>query len=250
VAEAYRAVRTALHFGVPNGHAKTIVVTSPAPGDGKSTLASNLAITMAQAGKHTLLLDADFRRPVQHRLFEVPDDSGLTSVLAGQEPLNKAIHRTLVEGLDLLPAGPMPLNPSELLNGEAFGEILDELSQKYDHIVLDCPPVMAVTDARILGAVCDVTILVLRAGKTTRKAAELSRAGLLSVKARLIGCVVNDVPKGEQHYGYYGDYTYTPMETRRRLTDENAAASDESNGRSNSTRARRLPSPSNAESTR
>jgi polysaccharide biosynthesis transport protein len=245
VSEAYRAVRTAVHFGVQAGEARTIIVTSPTPGDGKSTLASNLAISFAQAGKHTLLLDADFRRPVQHRMFEIKDESGLTAVLAGHEPLSKAIRRTVVEGLDLLPAGPLPLNPSELLNGDSFAAILEELSQKYDHIVLDCPPVIAVTDARILGALCDLALLVLRAGKTTRQGAELARSGLMSVGSRLLGVVVNDVPRGEEQYGYYGSYAYHGNGNERaRLTDE---ISGTSNGHSSGTR-RRLPSPSGVDS--
>jgi succinoglycan biosynthesis transport protein ExoP len=218
VAEAYRAVRTAVTFGVPAGAAKTIVVTSPTPGDGKSTLASNLAIALAQAGKRTLLLDSDFRRPVQHKLFEMSHEIGVTSVLAGRDALAKAIQKTACEGLDLLPSGPIPLNPSELLNGESFAEILDELAGVYDHIVLDCPPVMSVTDARILGAVCDVTILVVRANKVTRKNVEHVRAMLASVGARLLGCVVNDVPRGQGAEGYYGGYGYAPIEpvVRRR----------------------------------
>jgi succinoglycan biosynthesis transport protein ExoP len=246
VSEAYRAVRTAVHFGVQAGQARTIVVSSPTPGDGKSTLASNLAISFAQAGKRTLLLDADFRRPVQHRMFEIKDsDSGLTAVLAGHEPLSKAIRRTVVEGLDLLPAGPLPLNPSELLNGESFAAIIEELMQKYDHIVLDCPPVIAVTDARILGALCDLSLLVLRAGKTTRQGAELARTGLLSVGSRLLGVVVNDVPRGEDHYGYYGSYAYhSTGNDRIRLTDDTGGST--SNGHAKP--RRRLPSPSGVDS--
>jgi capsular exopolysaccharide synthesis family protein len=224
VAEAYRAVRTAVTFGVPAGAAKTIVVTSPTPGDGKSTLASNLAIALAQAGKRTLLLDSDFRRPVQHKLFEMSHEMGVTSVLAGRDALNKAIQKTACEGLDLLPSGPIPLNPSELLNGESFAEILDELAGVYDHIVLDCPPVMSVTDARILGAVCDVTILVVRANKVTRRNVEHARAMLASVGARLLGCVINDVPRGQGQEGYYGGYGYAPIEpvVRRREDVETA----------------------------
>jgi capsular exopolysaccharide synthesis family protein len=246
VAESYRAVRTAVHFGVPAGQARTIVVTSPTPGDGKSTLASNLAISMAQAGKRTLLLDADFRRPVQHRMFELKDESGLTAVLAGQEPLSKAIRRTVVEGLDLLPAGPLPLNPSELLNGDSFASILEELTQKYDHIILDCPPVIAVTDARILGAVCDLSLLVLRAGKTTRQGAEMARTGLLSVGSRLLGVVVNDVARGEEQYGYYGSYAYRGDSGHgpKRLAGENGGSH---NGHSSGSH-RRLPSPSDVDS--
>ena len=239
VAEAYRAVRTAVNFGVPAGQSKTIVVTSPTPGDGKSTSASNLAIAMAQAGKRVLLLDADFRRPVQHKLFEVSQEVGVTSVLAGRDPLAKAIQKTAAEGLDLLPSGPIPLNPSELLNGESFAEILDELAASYDHIVLDCPPVVSVSDARILGAVCDVTILVLRSNKVTRKNVEYARASLASVGARVLGCVVNDVARGQASEGYYGGYGYAPIEPVVRRREE--VELTPTNGH------RRLPSPGEAD---
>ena len=248
VAEAYRAVRTAVHFGVPAGQARTIVITSPTPGDGKSTLASNLAVTMAQAGKRTLLLDADFRRPVQQKMFEVKEQTGLTSVLAGNDSLANVIRRTVVEGLDILPAGPTPLNPSELLHGESFAGILEELSQSYDHIVLDCPPVMAVTDARILGAICDVSLLVLRAGHSTRRAAELARGSLLSVGARLLGVVVNDVVGGDEQYGYHGTYySYQPFETGRRLpppeeVDNDIVPAPHAPNNGGSRKMRRLPS--------
>lgn len=239
VAEAYRAIRTAVNFGVAAGQSKTIVVTSPTPADGKSTLASNLSIAMAQAGKRVLLLDADFRRPSQHKLFEVSQEVGVTSVLAGRDTLSSAIQKTATEGLDLLPSGPIPLNPSELLNGESFAEILDELSGAYDHVVLDCPPVLAVTDARILGAVCDVTILVVRANKATRRTIEFARAGLASVGARLLGCVMNDVPRGLGADSYYSGYGYAPIEpvVRRREDAEPGAT----NGH------RRLPSPDEAD---
>ncbi len=233
---------------MPAGQARTIVVTSPTPGDGKSTLASNLAITLAQAGKRTLLLDADFRRPVQQKMFEVKEQTGLTSVLAGNESLSGVIRRTVVEGLDVLPAGPTPLNPSELLHGESFAGIIEELSQSYDHIVLDCPPVMAVTDARILGAICDVSLLVLRAGHSTRRAAELARGSLLSVGARLLGVVVNDVVGGDQQFGYHGTYySYQPFDTGRRTlpraeTNDDMDPPVHSHSNGGTRKMRRLPS--------
>lgn len=207
-AEAYRTIRTAVYFGVPNGHAKTLLITSPAPGDGKTTLASNLGITMAQAGQRTLVLDADFRRPMQHRMFEIDDESGLSNVLSGQSSPDQVIRPGSVKGLDILPCGPVPPNPSEMLNSDAFADLISDLADKYDRILIDSPPVMPVADARILGAICHVTLMVLRAEKSTRKASEQARDGLLSVGARILGVVVNDVPRGKDRYGYYSGYGY------------------------------------------
>jgi capsular exopolysaccharide synthesis family protein len=207
VAETYRTIRTAVFFGTPDRESRTILVTSPAPGDGKSTFASNLAIAMAQTGKRVLLVDCDFRRPVQHRIFECRPGIGLSTVLAGHESLEKAIQPTGVAGLDILPAGPVPSNPSEILNSQSFNEVLEELSVRYEHVVVDSPPVMAVADSRILAAMCSVTILVFKAESTTRKAALHTRRALQSVGAAILGIVVNDVPRARDRYGDYGGYS-------------------------------------------
>jgi capsular exopolysaccharide synthesis family protein len=206
VAEAYRTVRTAVYFGQSGGVARTILVTSPTPGDGKTTLASNLAIAMAQAGNRILLLDADFRKPTQHKIFELDKRIGLSSVLAGEAKLEAAIHGTAVPGLDVLPCGPIPANPSEILNSQTFADMLEELMGRYDHILLDSPPIMPVTDARILAASCDATVLALRAERSTRKGAIYARDMLHSVGSQILGVVVNDVPRKKGVYGYY--YTY------------------------------------------
>jgi capsular exopolysaccharide synthesis family protein len=208
VAEACRTIRTAVYFGVPEGGAKRLLVTSPLPGDGKSTMTSNLAIAMAQAGQKIALLDCDFRKPTQQRIFGVPSDVGLSSVVAGRAKVEEALCRTNVPNLDLLPCGPIPPNPAELLNSEAFADLLDKLAETYDHVLIDSPPVMAVTDARILGAVCDLTILVLRAEKSTRGASRSACHGLISVGAQILGAVVNGVPRNGQKYGSYGGYAY------------------------------------------
>lgn len=206
-AEAFRTIRTAIFFGAPKDRAKTLLVTSPAAGDGKSTLASNLAIAMAQAGQKTILLDADFRKPMQHTIFEAQNDrGGLSAVLAGQMKLGLAIQATSVKGLSLLSCGPRVANPSEILNSGRFTAILERLGEAYDRIVVDAPPVTAVADAQILGAVCDVTILVLRAGKSTRKIGQRAIDGLQRVGAHLLGAVVNDVARSGDRYGYYGTY--------------------------------------------
>ncbi|MBA7506216.1 hypothetical protein ES706_04897 [subsurface metagenome] len=207
-AEAYRTIRTAVFFGAPKDEAKTILVTSPAAVDGKTTLVSNLAIAMAQAGQKTLILDADFRKPMQHKIFEVDhQDKGLSSVLAGTTILEETIQPTKVKGLELLMCGPDVPNPSEILNSESFAKLLEFFSNKYDRIVIDSPPVMPVTDAQILGAICDITLLILRAEKSTRKISQQARDGLLSVGAHILGAVVNDVPR-KSRYGYYSGYGY------------------------------------------
>ena len=206
-AEAYRTIRTAVFFGVPKGQAKTILVTSPASGDGKSTLVSNLAIAMAQAGQKTLVLDADFRKPTQHSIFEVDGLKGLSCVLAGTHAVKQVIQPGPVKGLDVLACGPEVPNPAELLNSDEFEKILKNLSEKYDRIIIDSPPVAPVADSQILSAICDITLLVLRAEKSTRRLSQQTRDGLLSVGARILGAIVNDVPRKHGRYGY-GSYGY------------------------------------------
>jgi capsular exopolysaccharide synthesis family protein len=224
VAEAYRTIRTAIYFGTAGSRCKTILVCSPESGDGKTTSASNLAIAIAQTGRRVLLLDADFRKPTQHKNLDIKDAIGLSSVLVGQEGIERAIQHTGVEGLDILPCGPIPANPSEILNSKEFAELVDSLADRYDHILFDSPPVNLVTDARILAAICDATVIVLRADKSTKKAGEHARNALLAVGARVLGAIVNDAPRraGYEVYGgqYYGspDYNYADAPSPKRLT--------------------------------
>jgi polysaccharide biosynthesis transport protein len=233
VAESYRTVRTAVYFGQSNGVAKTLLITSPAPGDGKSTLASNLAIAMAQAGNRILLLDADFRKPTQHKIFELHKRTGLSSVLAGEAPLEDVIQPTAIGGLDVLPCGPIPANPSEILNSQTFADVLEQLKKRYDHVLLDSPPVMPVTDARILAASCDATVLSLRAEKTTRKGALYARDTLHSVGSQILGVVVNDVPRRKSIYGYYYSDTELYMYGYGRRRSASAAGAEKGNGAAN-----------------
>jgi capsular exopolysaccharide synthesis family protein len=208
VAEAYRTIRTAVFFGVPKDEAKTILVTSPAPGDGKSTLVSNLAIAMAQAGQKTLVLDCDFRKPTQQMIFNTNNEKGISNVFAENLSIDTAIQHGPVAGLDILTRGPEVPNPCELLNSEAFTGILRKLSEKYDRIIIDSAPAIAVADSQILSAISDVTILVLRAEKSTRRLSQQAMHLLQSVGARVLGVVVNGVPLGGGHYGYYYGYGY------------------------------------------
>lgn len=204
VAEACRTIRTAVYFGIPDVQAKTILVTSPEAGDGKTTVASNLAIAIAQAGQKTLLLDCDFRKPMQHRIFDIDNEKGLSSLLAETYIENGAIRPGPVVGLDLLPRGPEVPNPAEMLSSKTFAEMLKNLSKQYDRIIIDSPPVGLVADAQILAAICDTTLLVLRAEKSTRKHSQQARDSLLSVGGHLLGTVVNNVSRKHGRYGYYG----------------------------------------------
>jgi succinoglycan biosynthesis transport protein ExoP len=226
-AEAYRTIRTAVFFGAPKGEAKTVLVTSPAPSDGKTTLVSNLAIAMAQAGQKTLILDADFRKPMQHNIFGINHDHmGLSSVLAGTMTLREAIQSTEIKGLDILSRGPEVPNPSEILNSSSFAKVLKLLSNEYDRVIVDSPPVMPVTDALILAAICDITLLVLRAEKSTRKVSCQARDGLLSVGAHVLGAVVNGV-RNKSRYGYYSSgryYESEPHKNKRVIEGRTAAA--------------------------
>ncbi len=206
IAEAYRTIRTSIFFGVPKGGARTILVTSPAPGDGKTTLVSNLAIAMAQAGQRTLILDADLRKPKQHMIFNISCEPGLAGVLAGTVRLDEAIQPGSVKGLDLLPRGPKVINPSETLNSEAFAQILKNLTKCYDRVIIDSAPVVPVADSQIIAARCDTVLLIIRADKSTRKIVQHARDNLVGVGGNLLGAIVNDVTRKHGHYGYYGRY--------------------------------------------
>ncbi len=212
VAEAYRTIRTSVFFGVPKDEAKTILITSPAPGDGKTTCASNLAIAMAKAGQKTLVFDCDLRKPMQHNIFEIDNKKGISSVFAGNITLDEAIRHNSIEGLDILTCGPEVPNPSEILNSRVFVETLRELSQRYDRIIIDSPPATPVTDSQILGAICDITLLVIRAEKSTRKVSRQAFDSLLNIGAHVLGVIVNDVPRSGGRYGYtssaYYNYGY------------------------------------------
>lgn len=208
-AEAYRTIRTAVFFGAPKDQAKTVLITSPAPLDGKTSMASNLAIAMAQAGQKTLIIDADFRRPMQHEIFRINHrDKGLSTVLAGAGTLAESIQHTGIKDLEVLPSGPAVANPSEMLSSGTFARTLEHLCERYDRIVIDSPPVMPVTDSQILAAICDITLLVLRAERSTRKAGQQARDALSSVGAHILGAVVNDVRRESARYGYHGAYGY------------------------------------------
>ncbi|HWO88135.1 MAG TPA: polysaccharide biosynthesis tyrosine autokinase [Gemmatimonadales bacterium] len=205
--EAYRTLRTNVTFVNAEERAlQVLVVTSPGPGEGKSTTAANLAITLAQQGTRVLLVDADLRRPLVHRAFSLVQEPGLTDVLVGTAHPREAIRPNVVPKLDVLPAGALPPNPSELLGSPTMHRLLAQLRTEYQTIVFDSPPALAVTDAAVLGAAADAVILVLRAGETEEVAAQRALEQLRRVQARVAGTVLNGVEKDSDRY--YNYYTY------------------------------------------
>lgn len=201
MAEAYRAVRTSLYFRTRGEPSKVIQVTSPNPGDGKSTLSCNLAVSIAQAGKRVLLMDADFRRPRVHKLVGSATKCGISSVIAGTAELPDAIQDTPIENLSVIGCGPRPDNPAELLTGKRFEELLGVLREQYDFIIIDTPPLLAVTDPSAVAARVDAVIVALRIAKRTRSEAQRAMAILSGVGANVLGIVVNGV-SARRNYGY------------------------------------------------
>jgi len=203
-AEAYRTLRTNLYFSSLDQALETLLVTSAASGEGKSTILSNLAVTMAQGEKRTILVDADLRRPSLHQLFDAGNNQGLTTMVveesASAEP---PLVETGVENLLLLPSGPLPPNPAEILGSHRMEEIIATLKTHADIVLFDAPPVIAVTDAAVLGTKVDGVLLVFSSGKTRREHAVRAKEVLERVQVRLIGAVLNNAPPDQSMGAYY-----------------------------------------------
>lgn len=202
-AEACRSIRTNLMFLSPDSPLKTFVVTSPGPEEGKTTTAINLAITMAQAGGRVLLVDTDLRRPRIHRAFGMKNTLGISNAVVGEKTLDEVVFQSVVPNLDVCPCGPLPPNPAELLHTHRFQELMAECRRRYDRVIFDSPPTSAVTDPVVVGHLADGVVLVVRAGHTTREAALFARRQLDDAKAKLLGCIVNQVNPSDPYYNYY-----------------------------------------------
>jgi len=209
ISEAYRILRTNLQFLNPDAPMKTILVTSAGPSEGKTTTAANLAITMAQVGSRTLIVDADLRRPMVSGVFGIPQEPGLTELLVKGGNLQTALVSTDIENLFILPAGTIPPNPSELLGSQKMKHLIQEMKKCCDLVILDCPPVITVTDAAVLAAEADCVVLVIHSGKTDREAARRAKSLLTNVKARIAGTVLNNISSDMlAGYSYYYHYYY------------------------------------------
>jgi receptor protein-tyrosine kinase len=219
--EAFRRLRTNLQFLNLDHTPRSIVITSPLPGEGKTSTAVNIAIALAQAGQRVLLVDGDLRRPKAASVLGLERSVGFTTVLVGRAQLEESIQRHSRSGIFFLASGPIPPNPTEVLQSNAARSLFDRLSQMFDIVIVDAPPLLPVSDAAIIARDVDGAVLVVRHGKTTKDQLRQASHRLDQVDARLLGVTVNMTPKrGGSGYGYgYGyeyEYAYTPQ--RRELS--------------------------------
>ena len=205
-AEAYRSLRTSIKFSSVDKPRKTIVVTSSIPGEGKSTISGNLAITLSQSGARVLLIDCDLRKPSIHKKFRVVNDLGLTDILVDKCSLKDVIKK-IDEYLFMITAGTIPPNPSEIVGSNSMEDLIKELSLSFDYIVMDTPPVIPVTDPLLLAAKSDATIIVVRARKTKEKIIRQAYDELIKVNSNIIGSILNDseTKTNNSYYEYYAE---------------------------------------------
>ena len=206
MAEAYRSVRTSLLLSSSGRPPRVMVVASAAPSEGKTTTAVNLAISLTQTGSKVVLIDTDMRKPRVHTIFSLNGSTGLSGLLTGSSKLKDVIYPTAISGLFVIPCGITPPNPGELILSTGFGKMLDALREYFDFVVMDSPPVGNVSDARILAATADSTILVVKAFSTSRHQAQGAVAHLTNAHARIGGVVLNDVDVRRR--SYYSGYSY------------------------------------------
>ncbi|QSO51148.1 CpsD/CapB family tyrosine-protein kinase [Alicyclobacillus curvatus] len=208
ITEAYRTIRTNLQFASAVDDIKVVLLTSALPSEGKTSTVSNTAVVTAEAGKKVLLIDADMRKPQIHQRFQISNLRGLSTVLIREGALGDCIVPSDTEGLFLLPSGPIPPNPSELLASKRFAELIQECREQFDLIFIDSPPVLSVSDALILTRSSDGVVFVLDAQATNRKLAQKAVASLQQIQAKLLGVVLNRV-KNEPGNSYYYYHYYS-----------------------------------------
>jgi len=218
MAESFRSLRTSVLLSFPERPPRLLLVTSGQPVDGKTSTSINLAVALAQRGGKVVLIDADLRKPSVHKFLQTDGSPGLSLYLSGSHDRSGLVVPTTVPNLFILPAGPVPPNPAELLSTGRMRELLQELAREYDHVVLDSPPVLSVTDSTILSVLVDGVILVVRSGKTTREVLRHTRQLFYNVNARLLGVVLNgvDLRSVDYNYYYYKYYGYGYREEKSR----------------------------------
>jgi capsular exopolysaccharide synthesis family protein len=207
ISESYRALRTNIEFSSIDEQLQVLMVSSAGPGEGKSTTITNLAVTFAQSEKRVVLVDADLRKPTAHHTFSISNRYGLSSVISQQCSLEEAIQMSDIPNLDVITSGAIPPNPAEMMNSKRMTLIIEKLRQMYDIILIDTPPLLAVTDAQIVATKSDGVILVVDQGKVKREIASKAVKNLESVNARILGVVLNNVKRKaneEAYYYYYG----------------------------------------------
>ncbi|MBU0307341.1 polysaccharide biosynthesis tyrosine autokinase [Acinetobacter baumannii] len=200
--ESLRSIRTAIHFALANAKNNIIMIAGPSPEVGKSFISTNLATIFAQGNKRVLLIDADMRRGYMHKYFDVDVKPGLSELLSGQADLQKVLHKTQVANLDVITRGKSPTNPSEILSSNQFKELLEQLQSQYDHIIIDAPPVLAVTDGIIISQYTGVNLIVARYAKSQMKELELTVNRFEQAGVKVNGFILNDIQRASAGYGY------------------------------------------------
>ncbi|MEP7828084.1 polysaccharide biosynthesis tyrosine autokinase [Acinetobacter baumannii] len=206
--ESLRSIRTAIHFALANAKNNIIMIAGPSPEVGKSFISTNLATIFAQGDKRVLLIDADMRRGYMHKYFDVDVKPGLSELLSGQADLQKVLHKTQVTNLDVITRGKSPTNPSEILSSNQFKELLEQLQSQYDHIIIDTPPVLAVTDGIIISQYTGVNLIVARYAKSQMKELELTVNRFEQAGVKVNGFILNDIQRASAGYGYGYNYAY------------------------------------------
>ncbi|HFX7895717.1 TPA: polysaccharide biosynthesis tyrosine autokinase [Acinetobacter baumannii] len=206
--ESLRSIRTAIHFALANAKNNIIMIAGPSLEVGKSFISTNLATIFAQGDKRVLLIDADMRRGYMHKYFDVDVKPGLSELLSGQADLQKVLHKTPVANLDVITRGKSPTNPSEILSSNQFKELLEQLQSQYDHIIIDTPPVLAVTDGIIISQYTGVNLIVARYAKSQMKELELTLNRFEQAGVKVNGFILNDIQRASAGYGYGYNYAY------------------------------------------
>ncbi|SHF21735.1 CpsD/CapB family tyrosine-protein kinase [Alkalibacter saccharofermentans] len=205
ISEAFRNLRTNVHYTNIDNQVNLLQITSSVQGEGKSTITANYGVTLAQSGKKVLIVDCDLRRPQIHKIFNISNTNGLSNVLVGDNKMDKNIKDTKVPNLFVLTSGPIPPNPSEMLDSKRMRELILSLKDHFDMILLDSPPIMPVTDGLILSQIVDGTIVIVSLGSTERDALKKTMDSLEKIGANILGTVIN---KASSKAGYYVNYEY------------------------------------------
>lgn len=215
ISEAYRIIRTNIDFSSIDKEIVTILVTSSEPEEGKTTTASNIALAYAQTGKKTLLLDCDLRKPGIYKMFKISNSIGFSNMMADNLKFTDIVY-SFNETLDILPAGTVPPNPSEILSSNKMKNFIKEASESYERIIIDSPPVNVVTDTQILSSIADGVIFIVRSGKINIDSANRAKELLLKAKANILGVVLRRVRDSRRKYGPSGYYYYYSEEGNKK----------------------------------
>jgi capsular exopolysaccharide synthesis family protein len=218
--EGYRLLRTNVQFASVDHPPRVMLVTSALPGEGKTTTASNLALAFAEGGRSVVLIDGDLRRPAIHRLFDAPSSRGLTELIVAMYPDGRQYGHEVYRNLSVIPAGPLPPNPADLLGSDRMAHLIDQLRNEFDVVVIDAPPVLAASDAAILSTMVDGAILVIDLHKTKRREIRKARAAIETVNGRVVGIVVNRFKVRDR--AYYYDYSHSYSAEARAEAEERA----------------------------